>query len=342
MKKYGRELVLGSVAVSVLVLFSLVLLPALLVWVCPEGQEPPGLSSETTEAPQAAVKVFRHESGEVESIPLEEYVMGVVAGEMPAAFEPEALKAQAVAARTYAISRMRRSGAGNPAAHPAAPLCDDIHCQVYRTASQLRELKGDSWMGEGYKRIGEAVAATAGQVMYYKGALVEQPLFHSSSGGQTANSEDVFTTALPYLRSVDSPYEKEDPHQEETVSVSLKTFGAKIKSVYPGAGAIGAGNIKVTARSQGGRVQTLQAGKAKVSGRRIRALFGLRSANFTVKVSDENVLFTTSGYGHGVGMSQYGANGMAKAGYGYVDILSHYYSGVEVRVIAEADTAGLS
>lgn len=337
MKRYRKELLRGFAISSFVVVFSLVLLPGAILWLYPASEvESPPPQEEPVNVPAVSINVYRHESKKVETLPLEDYVKGVVAGEMPSTFEMEALKAQAVAARTYAVSKVVRSLKGNPEAHPEAPLCDDTHCQVYRTEPELMKLKGDKWMADGYVKISQAVQATAGQVMYFQGALVEQPLFHSSSGGKTENSEDVFTSALPYLRSVDSPYEVEAPHQGESISVGLSTFAAKIKSVYPNAGTINKNTVKIAAYSDGGRVETLTVGKASVPGRRIRDLFRLRSANFSISFTDNDIIFTTTGFGHGVGMSQYGANGMAKAGFGYVDILSHYYSGVEVQLITES------
>lgn len=331
-----KEIGLITATAAAVVVFCLALLPFLLVAVYPDGDEKG--PEQVEKAPPATagmtVTVYRHVSGQTETVDFEDYVKGVVAGEMPATFEPEALKAQAVAARTYAMSKIVRSGdGGNPAQHPSAPLCDDTHCQVYRTPEELLQLKGKEWMEEGWKKVSEAVEATAGQVMYYQGQLVEQPLFHSASGGKTENSEDVFVSAVPYLRSVDSPYEEEAPHQGDQVSLSVAEFTKKLKAAYPGKtiGTIDGNTVKILSHSEGGRVEELQAGNLKLEGRKLRDILGLRSANFTVRVENGTVTFTTTGYGHGVGMSQYGANGMAKAGYGYVDILQHYYSGVEVK-----------
>jgi len=161
--------------------------------------------------------------------------------------------------------------------------------------------------------------------------LVEQPLFHSSSGGKTENSEDVFVTAVPYLRSVDSLYEEGATHQEDTITMSLSDFAKKVEKSYGKAGTINANTIKVTSRSEGGRVDTIQVGNLNLTGRNIRDLLGLSSANFTISYNGNNMILTSTGYGHGVGMSQWGANGMAQAGYDYQDILKHYYSGVDVE-----------
>lgn len=331
MKRKGY--LLKSLAIiSMTVIFCLVILPLALVSFYPDKEEqslpeaPPRQGSMQT---PDYINVYRTATNKVEAIPFEDYVMGVVAGEMPASFEMEALKAQAVAARTYSLSKYVR---GNPEDHPSAPVCDDIHCQVYRSPEELKQIKSAEWMATGWPKIQVAVTSTKGQLMYYQGALVEQPLFHSSSGGKTENSEDVFVSALPYLRSVDSPYEAAAPHQKEQAEVSLSEFKDKIKKANPGAklGTISSDTVKVIERSQGGRVISLQIGNITMKGRDIRNLFGLRSANFTVSVQGDTVLFTTDGYGHGVGMSQYGANGMAQAGYNYSQILMHYYTGVEV------------
>lgn len=317
---------------GVLVVFSTVLLPLILVGLFHDREpDAPPVKKDRISIP-AVISVYRTDSGQTESIPFEDYVMGVVAGEMPATFEIEALKAQAVAARTYSLSKVIRSGSGGNPDHPSAPVCDDTHCQVYRSPEELREIKSAEWMTTGWPKIQEAVESTKGQLMYYQGTLVEQPLFHSSSGGMTENSEDVFVSALPYLRSVDSPYESGAPHQNEQIEISLSEFKSKVSQANPGKdiGTVDSNTLKVLERSTGGRVASIKVGNLTLKGREIRDLFGLRSANFTVSVKGGTVLFTTEGYGHGVGMSQWGANGMAQAGYDYTDILTHYYTGVEV------------
>ncbi|MEL7655161.1 MAG: stage II sporulation protein D [Bacillota bacterium] len=331
MKKNGD--ILKSLAViCATVIFCLVLLPFTLVSIFHEDEPISPIPKKGSIPIPEYINVYRHDSGKTESIAFEDYVKGVVSGEMPASFEMEALKAQAVAARTYSLSKIIRSGDGGNPDHPSAPVCDDTHCQVYRSPEELKELKSAEWMDTGWPKIQEAVESTKGQLMYYQGALVEQPLFHSSSGGKTENSEDVFVSALPYLRSVESPYETAAPHQNEQIEITLSEFKQKLKQSYPNTslGTVDSSTVKVTNRSTGGRVATMQIGNLTVKGREIRDLFGLRSANFTVSVQGSSILFTTDGYGHGVGMSQYGANGMAQAGYKYTDILTHYYTGVEV------------
>ena len=152
------------------------------------------------------IKVYRQSKGILQTISFESYVKGVVASEMPSVFEPEALKAQAVAARTYSASKyLQAKKNGNSSSHSKAPVCDTVHCQVFQGKKDLKNIKGSQWMQEDWKKICAAVDATKGQLMYYKGKLVEQALFHSSSGGKTENCEDVFTAAVPYLVSVESP-----------------------------------------------------------------------------------------------------------------------------------------
>lgn len=292
----------------------------------------PQADFETVDVPDT-IEVYREESGKTETIDFEDYVKGVVSGEMPASFPSEALKAQAVAARTYSLARViKAEDAGNPEAHPDAPLCDTTHCQVYRSPSELKDLKGRDWMKEDWKKICAAVDATEGELLYYKGNLVTQALFHSSSGGKTENSEDVFASAVPYLVSVDSPYEDEATHQKEENSFTIEELAAAVRSKYPDVsfGTIDSSNIKILSRSSGDSVEKMQIGSGTLEGTQVREALKLPSANFTIDIADDTVTFTSNGSGHGVGMSQYGASGMAKKGYDYKDILSHYYSGTEV------------
>jgi len=243
------------------------------------------------------VAVYNHDTDKIMELGLEEYIIGVVAGETPAAFEIEALKAQAVAARTYALwKRSAYVEAGNPD-HPGAILCTShLHCQEWLSLEDLRERHGKKWIKEYLPKIEGAVMSTKGVIMTYNMKPIE-PLYHSTSGGRTENSEDVFTTAVPYLRSVSSPYEEGSP-------------------VFSG------GNIK-----------KIKIGNKEFTGREVRELFDLRSANFTVDIRGKDIHFTTKGYGHGVGMSQWGANGMAKQGSTFSDILKHYYQGVNLSVL---------
>lgn len=316
MRTYEKQWFKLGVITYVVTLFLLVILPGILVGIWTLGEKPSG----SIEADKVSVMVWRTVSKTVDTIPLEEYVSGVVASEMPSNFDFEALKAQAVAARTYGLAKMEKSKSGNPQAHPKAPLCDGTHCQAYRSDKISDKVK-------------EAVLETKGQVMYYQGEMIDQPLFHSASGERTENSEDVFSAAVPYLRSVESGKYENGAYAAETYTIGLDALVKKVRTM---AGGASAEPVAVVSRSEGGRVEQFQVGGATVTGRQIRELLGLRSANFTVQMITDSsggrqVLFTTSGNGHGVGMSQYGADGMGKEGFDYKEILQHYYSGVEVR-----------
>ena len=285
-----------------------------------------------TEIPKK-VTVWRTASHKTETVDFEDYVKGVVSSEMPSSFPLEALKAQSVAARTYSLGKIQKAeSGGNPKAHPQAPVCDSTHCQVYRNPSDLKSVKGTSWMSGDWNKLCKAVDATSGQVLYYQGSLVQQALFHSSSGGKTENCQDVFAASVPYLVSVDSPYENDATHQNEQHTFTIENFAKKIRAYCPkiAFGDINSSNIKIISRSTGGRVDKMQIGDGLIEGRTVREALELPSANFTIKISAGKITFTSNGSGHGVGMSQYGASGMAKKGYNYKDILAHYYQGTEV------------
>ncbi len=279
------------------------------------------------------VRVFINQENKTIEMDLEAYIKSVVASEMPGEFQEEALKAQAVAARTYAMARMRMFGENGHPNHSQAPLCDGVHCQVYISYEKLKEIKSSDWILKYWEKISEAVEDTRGLVMTYEGELVDQPLFHSTSGGNTENSEDVFTTSVPYLRSVASPFEIKAPYYKDSVTISLNDFKSQILSKYKNL-SIDLNHfqdsVKILERSSGGRVSEIKVGNLILSGRDVREMLGLRSANFTIESKNNQITFNTIGYGHGVGMSQWGANGMAEQGSDYIEILKHFYQGVEI------------
>ena len=324
-----------AIALALFMSVLLVLIPLITIKLTPDktsDHDNDQASYEKIILPNYA-EVYRTTSGKTEKIPFGDYITGVVSCEMPSTFHTEALKAQSVAARTYAAAKITNSvSSGNPSAHPDAPLCDTTHCQVYKSEKELRTIKGNQWMKKDYKKICSAVKETEGELLYYDGKLVQQALFHSSSGGMTENSEDVFAAAVPYLVSVESPYEDAATHQNEETSFTIDMFASKLKSFFPNTyfGQITSENIKIVNRSNGGRVDKMNIGSSSLTGRQVREALGLSSANFTIDIDDDTITFISNGSGHGVGMSQYGADGMAKEGYTYKKILSHYYSGTEV------------
>ena len=283
------------------------------------------------------IEVWLESEQRTESVEFEDYVCRVTASEMPGDFEPEALKAQSVAARTYAMARLTAYEEKKPVNHPEAPVCDTTHCQVYRDEESLIDVHAEGWEDEEWKRVQKACRETEGQLLYYDGELVKQPLFFSSSGGQTENSEDVFVSAVPYLVSVASPYEEDATHRDEEVVLEVADFEEKIKDSYPEReiGDVSIDTIKILSRTAGGRVEKIQVGDGAegiLKGTEVRTAAGLSSALFSVSFRDgTKIVFTSSGSGHGVGMSQYGANGMAKEGYDYEEILQHYYRGTSVH-----------
>lgn len=263
----------------------------------------------------------------VETVTMSDWLPGVVAGEMPALFEEEALKAQAVAARTYIMYSMGRE----KPAHPEADVCDDpACCKAHSTDEELREKWGESYE-ENMARVLEAVRSTDGEYMSYGGEVI-QAVFHSSSAGRTEDSAAIWQ-AEPYLVSVESPETAEDvPNYVTSVTVSPEDFREAVLAVHPEAefGEDPAFWLGAAVRDASGRVESVDIGGAQVPGTELRTLFQLRSTAFTLDYTAEGFLFTVTGYGHGVGMSQYGANVMAEDGADYEEILTHYYPGAEL------------
>lgn len=263
----------------------------------------------------------------VETVTMSDWLPGVVAGEMPALFEEEALKAQAVAARTYIMYSMGRE----KPAHPEADVCDDpACCKAHSTDEALREKWGESYE-ENMARVLEAVRSTDGEYMSYGGEVI-QAVFHSSSAGRTEDSAAIWQ-AEPYLVSVESPETAEDvPNYVTSVTVRPEDFRAAVLAVHPEAefGEDPAFWLGAAVRDASGRVESVDIGGTQVPGTELRTIFKLRSTAFTLDYTAEGFLFTVTGYGHGVGMSQYGANVMAEDGADYEEILTHYYPGAEL------------
>ncbi|MFS0725839.1 stage II sporulation protein D [Paenibacillus sp. 1P07SE] len=272
---------------------------------------------------QLQVQVFLQEESRMEKVPLELYVRGVLAGEMPADFELEALKAQAIAARTYIIKQLAAGGAKGAG---GGDVSDTVAHQVYVPLTKLSGRWPEEESAQALARLTRAVEETRGLIMTYKGKPIEASFF-STSNGYTENSEDYWTLSLPYLRSVPSPWDEAlSPRFEQSVTLSLKEFRSKL-GVKKGAEQ----TMQVLEHSDGNRIKSIAIGGQTFSGRQVRERLGLASSQFTWTVENGEIHFTTYGYGHGVGMSQWGANGMAKAGSQAQDILRHYYTGVTIE-----------
>ena len=257
------------------------------------------------------------ESNEIKDIDLEEYLIGVLAGEMPASFEIEALKAQAVAARSYAIYKMNTTTTDYD-------ILSDITNQVYITESDMKEKWGEDFEYY-YNKIKMSVDATKDLVMTYDGEVISAYYF-SMSNGYTEDVSSVFGETKDYLVSVDSSWDKTLKNFMVTTTFTKEDFCNKLS--------IDCSNITINEinRSDTNRVDNIQVNNKTFKGTEFRTLLGLRSTDFTIDLSDD-VTITTNGYGHGVGMSQYGANEMAKEGKTYEEILKYYYKNVELEKI---------
>lgn len=258
------------------------------------------------------VTIYRS-NGNVVSMDLEEYLIGVVGAEMPASFQMEALKAQAVVARTYAL-KLLVSG---------KKLTDTVSTQVYKDNNELKKLWGNSYSTY-YQKIKEAVISTKGVSVYYQGNYINA-LYHSTSNGKTEDASMVWGNSVPYLKSVDSKWDIQ-------ASSYLREIKEDFTNVLNLLGISNDTNIQfeIISRDESGRVEKIKVGDKIFDGVTFRNLLKLRSTDFSIMVINNQVSITTKGYGHGVGLSQYGANGMAQEGYTYKEILKHYYTGVEV------------
>ncbi len=268
------------------------------------------------------------EDGSVVTMPLSEYLVGVVSAEMPASFHPQALMAQSVAARTYTLDKLGASPSQN---HPEAAVCTDhTCCQAYLSPEQSAANWG---AGAGFysSKVTEAVSATDGQVILYDGEAIAA-FYFSSAPGSTLDGDEVFVSDLPYLVGVASPEGEEVPNYQTTVTVPVGEFSALFAAQYPQADLSGSPDTWFSNRvsSSNGGVASLDVGGVTVDGHTLRMLFGLRATHFTPTADQTQVSFVVTGYGHGVGMSQYGAETMAQAGSTWQEILTWYYTDVTI------------
>lgn len=263
---------------------------------------------------EETIYLVRSKTGDIVEMELEEYLKGVVYAEMPSSFNIEALKAQAVAARTYTKFKMADS----------THICDNpSHCQAW--------LEND--YSENFEKVSKAVEETRGKTVSYMGETIEA-FFHSSSGGKTESSKDVWGKDIPYLVPVESPNEDKIMStffsEKEVTYKELKT----LINNYIGKNQVTTeklkNKIKIISRTEGDRVSEIKIDKASLSGASIRSILELRSANFDIELKEKSVVFKVKGYGHGVGMSQWGAEVMAREGKDYEEILKYYYPNTEV------------
>lgn len=324
-----RYLLAAVVLFQILVVL---VLPALVVRSC-DSEGPLRVPSPPAGEDGLWVRVLVDPTGATLRLPLEEYVKGVVAAEMPASFDLEALKAQAVVARTCAVRRMRAlGGAGVPGGADVRTSVEQGG-QAWLSRDDLLERWGRVDFDANWARIEEAVQATQGLIVTYSGLPVD-PLYHSTCGGRTENSEDVWQEALPYLRSVLCPADGHSPHAARTAyTFSLTDIAASLGGEV-GALRVAAGNrpfLQVVAVTPAGRARTVRVGDQMWRATDFRLLLGLPSTAFTVELTGDQARFQVTGWGHAVGLCQYGADGLARAGKDYRAILRHYYTGVEIE-----------
>ena len=275
------------------------------------------------------LKVYDHYRGQIVNMELEEYLRGVLAAEMPALYHMEALKAQAVAARTYALKQLPRYGGQGSRKYPGAELSTDYtDCQAYLSEAGMKEKWGFFSYFYNWYRINKAVEATKGEVMLYNGNLIDA-VYHANAGGRTEAAVYVWGWDLPYLKSIESPHDQENTRAYySSYSYSLE----ELKRIFKIEGK-GDPLLKIEKTSPSGRALEIRVGERLYSGREVREILALPSTKFQTSLEAGSYVFTCYGKGHGVGLSQDGANGLAGEGYNYQEILEYYYQGIEIRKI---------
>ena len=276
------------------------------------------------------IKMYNHIDHKIQELPLEEYLVGVVAAEMPASFPTEALKAQAVAARTYIMQRMSPGGIKNTAYPGADVSSDPKQGQAWISREEMNKRWGAIKGLEYYYKIKWAVDNTQGQVLTYKSQLIF-PAFHASCGGSTENAEEVWVTAAPYLKGVPCP-NCADPNPERHVTYTLAEVDKKLNTTLNAmpVSTIKAEAIAITQETQTGRPKELRIANKTYPTTLLREMLNLRSTRISWDIQGDKITFKTKGYGHGVGLCQYGAKGLATQGKTYDQILKHYYTDVEL------------
>lgn len=266
------------------------------------------------------VRVKRNSTGNIEEVPLEEYVCGVLAGEMPVSFSLEALKAQAVAARTYVMKRLSTNK------NNKYDVVDTVQNQVYLDENQQKNNWGNNYT-ELSNKVKQAVLETRDEYLVYDGKIIDA-LFFSTSIGVTENSEDIFANEIPYLRSVSSTWDEVSPLYDKEYIYTLEKFHSLLGLKYQDKI-----TVEIVSKTNTGRINKIKINGQVFTGWQVCNKLGLKSNYYKIIQEGNTIKVVARGYGHGVGMSQYGAEGMARAGYTYDEILYHYYQGTEIKKI---------
>lgn len=264
------------------------------------------------------IRVLRTDTNKIDRVPIETYVTGVLAGEMPVEFDIEALKAQAVAARTYVMRQVQSSK------NKDYDVVDTVLNQVYLDEEHLQLVWSENYSSN-INKIKTAVVETKGEYLSYNGQIVEA-LFFSTSSGYTENSEEIFKNKVEYLRSVKSDWDKISKYYNYTVSFNRKEFFNLLNLNYSDKL-----NVEILSKTSTGRPKEVKINGVSLTAKEICSKLKLRSTYFEIIDDNEKIIIKTKGYGHGVGMSQYGAEGMAREGYTYKEILNYYYKGTEIK-----------
>lgn len=319
MRKRFQELM---VSLMICILFPMLLFPIMSLFLHQRDPDMPQESTAGTSLGEDSIYsdvLVKMKDGHVEEMPLEKYILSVVLREMPSDFDKEALKAQAVVARTYTVRHMEKSGR-----HSDAHVCvDSSCCQGYRSPEDFLKDGGNT---QNLETVRNAVSDTQGQILIYDGAVIDATYF-SCSGGATEDAVAVWGTDVPYLRSTKSPGEEEAKHYTDTVQLTVAETASKLGIRLQDYRDFKIGNITYTA---GGGIDTVEICGKKYKGTELRKNLGLKSTAFVITVAGNTVTITTKGYGHRVGMSQYGAEAMAQKGNDYQKILYYYYQGVQL------------
>lgn len=299
----------------------------------PEQNTEQGATNEPTQQydyqKYSTIKLLHSSTNEIEELNIDEYLYGVVSSEMPASYEIEALKAQAVVARTYTIYQIIH----NSGKHENADICDNYACCQAWISKEDRLSKWEESEAESnWNKIVEAVDSTKGKVVTYGGEPINA-FFHANSGGVTESSLNIWGGIdYPYLKSVETAGEEGYTQYESQVVLTKQELLSKIQTKYEDCtidfSALDC--IQILEYTTSGRVKTIKFGNKEIAGTEARTLLGLKSTNFTFAIAGENITFSVIGYGHGVGMSQTGADALAKSGSDYETIIKHFYTDVEI------------
>ena|SRR5699024_9576341 len=309
MIKLNELIVYGLI---ILFIMLVILLPALLLSFLQKGDD---LQMEDHKN-DISVRVVRGDQT-VEDILLKDYLIGVIASEMPMTYELEALKAQAVAARTYVIDKILHG----------EQVSDDVMSQVYSDEKLLREKWGSDY-DKYIEKLEHVISETNYDLLYYKGDIIS-PTYFAMSNGYTEDAGDYWVSSQPYLQTVASHWDEGAAEFEVLEQFSINEVEEKLHVE------IDTQTELSYERTKSGRVSAVLIGSERRSGKEVREKLGLRSTDFQIEVKDDHVHIRTQGYGHGVGMSQYGANEMAKEGHTYKEILQYYYQGIDIEPISK-------